>query len=214
MHVDRPAVVKMVRHVRGLDVVGGVEAGRPMAVVSVERVVDEQERATGCNRGEDRPDRVVVGSVAKRRVHDRDEIERPGRQLLARHVGADPVDLNAGRACSLAGAIERDCGDVDGGDGPTLLSQPDGVGTFAAADVERGADLQRFGLRDERGVRFTTPERVPTIGVATVPIVGSVAVVGLGAPAGAPGVAGEVRERLVVGVPVCDRLDLAVLGGQ
>ncbi len=59
--LDRPTIAEVVLDVCGPDVVGGVEAGRAVAIVSVEAVVHEEERAAGSDRAEDLSDGVVIG---------------------------------------------------------------------------------------------------------------------------------------------------------
>jgi hypothetical protein len=58
--------------------------------------------------------------------------------------------------------------DVDGSDLPAVLGQPDNVGAFPAADVERGTGDEAGCLGDELRVGVTAPEGVTGL-IALVP---------------------------------------------
>jgi len=54
-------------------------------------------------------------------------------------------------------ALERDGGEIDGGDPPAVLGQPYGIGALTASGVERPAGRQGGGLADQVPVRLAAP---------------------------------------------------------
>src|SRR5437764_286176 len=71
-----------------------------------------------------------------------------------------------------SGPTDGDIGDVDGGDGPTVASQPNGVGALAATNVERSTRGQVGDLSDEPSIGSPAPHRAVPLGVPGVPLVG------------------------------------------
>jgi hypothetical protein len=85
---------------------------------------------------------------------------------LARSLGVNAFAVQSGffvRGCPF----KRDGGNVDGGDGPALLSEPDGVGPFAAAQVQCLPRPQSSSFADQLRVRLYAPE----LGLAAVSFV-------------------------------------------
>jgi hypothetical protein len=73
---------------------------------------------------------------------------------------------------SLPRPAYGDLGDVDRSNGPAALSEPDRVGAFAAANVERPARGKGGYLGDEPPVRSPAPHRRVTLAVPRIPLSG------------------------------------------
>jgi len=73
---------------------------------------------------------------------------QPGDAL--REIGAD-------LGCAGGAAGQRDSGDIDGGDLPAVLGQPDSVCALAAADVECATGGEAGRLGDEMRVGVAAP---------------------------------------------------------
>src|SRR4051812_38360083 len=67
--------------------------------------------------------------------------------------------------------LQGDGGDVDTGDLPALLAEPDRVGALAAAEVECATRRNAGDLGDQRNVGSAAPDPV-ALGVPLVPVIG------------------------------------------
>jgi hypothetical protein len=72
-----------------------------------------------------------------------------------------PPHRNPGLLGVAGRALERYLRHVESGDVPPVRSEPDGVGAFAAADVEGLARLEPGCLADERAVGLAAPDLIP-----------------------------------------------------
>ena len=137
----------------------------------VRMVPDDQQRAARLNRGRRRPQRALPDQL--RSVQELGGHQIVGlRGLPLVQVTLFPVDAAGDGARALgvhAFAVQRglfvcgcpfqrDGGNVDGGDGPALLGEPDGVGAFAAAQVQCLARPQPAAFADQLGVGFAAPD--------------------------------------------------------
>ena len=61
---------------------------------------------------------------------------------------------------STRALAERGVGEVDRGDVPALLGEPDRVPALAGSEVESTADGEAGDLRDEEPVRLGTPHQL------------------------------------------------------
>ena len=146
---------------------GGVVSPRRQAVGVV---AHDQQRSARLDRGSRRPQRGLpdqLGSVQELGRHQ--IVGLRGLPLV--QVALFPVDAAGdgvrSRVHTFAvqgiffvpgGAFQRDGGNIDGGDGPALLREPDGVGTFAATQVQCFARTQPGALADQLGVGFAAPD--------------------------------------------------------
>ena len=82
------------------DVVRWVDAPRlhVLAVLVVEIVVHGEQQPARAHRVEQRPHGGLTRGLGQRRVLERHEVERPGRERCLEGVAADPVDGVAGHA--------------------------------------------------------------------------------------------------------------------
>jgi hypothetical protein len=69
--------------------------------------------------------------------------------------GDPPRDVGSYLGCPAGATFQGDGGQVDGGDPPSALGQPDRVRTLPAADVERSSGREVGYLGRELQVRVT-----------------------------------------------------------
>ena len=135
-------------------------------------MADDQQGAPGGDQGGQYAVQLVP--LRLRQVHELrgDQSVRLGQRDALGQVGltpGDPLgDLDARRAGMAGGPIQGDPGDVQSGHLPAAGGEPDGVGTLAAAHVERGRRRQLRGLSHQLRVRLTAPDRRRT-GVPGIP---------------------------------------------
>src|ERR1022692_2444490 len=132
--------------------------------LQIRRVVaDDEQGAARDDRGRETAEQHVPARRGQVQVLGGDQVGAGRGGLPGRDVGVQPADALRGRGACLrgvrGGALQRDGGYVGGGDGPAVLSQPDGVGALPAADVQRRARGQAGGLGDEVTVGITAPQR-------------------------------------------------------
>jgi hypothetical protein len=155
---DSPVAVEQCGDVGGAHVVVWVEAvGSGLRSVDG-LVVHDEKRSAVRDRCEQRVLGVMVFCVQQRGVLGGHQVEGPWRQLGFHEAGLHPAHRNS-RVLGVTGsALERHLGHIESGDVPPALSEPDGVGTFAAADVEGLAGLESGCLADERLVGLAAPD--------------------------------------------------------
>jgi hypothetical protein len=112
---------------------------------------------------------AALGSA---RVLDRHEAERAGRERCLEGVAAGPVNRGAGQLGSLPRPAYGDIGDVDRGDRPAALSEPDRVGALTRTDVEGPARGEAGDLGDKPPVWAPAPHRPVALAVPRVPLGG------------------------------------------
>ena len=154
---ELPTVIEQRRHIADRDVVGWVEPVCPRLLDVYIGMVDDQEMSTRSDRSDQPTFRLMVRRLQEGWVLGRDEVEPRTREFRIEQAGVDPVDLRVGLLGGRGCTLQRDVGHVDRRDPPTSPCQPDGVGPFAASDVEGGAWIQVAHFGDEGTVRFTTP---------------------------------------------------------
>ena len=102
-----------------------------------------ERRGAGSHGEPARRESAGTARVTRSNVPDGNVASRSWRSVVMR----SPTPTDAARSVRRRKRRGRD---VDRGDGPAVLGQPDGVTTLAAAQVQRGARLQRarFGFED------------------------------------------------------------------
>lgn len=135
-------------------------------------VPDDDQRAAGryCGRATAqeqlafarRPMQIDVGDQIPDLV-----TERPGGE-----VGDDPVEIEADRLRAGAPAGHADCREVDSGDLPPALREPNRVTTLAARKIDRATrgDVEFAHQFGEEPVRFDAPHL--SLGVTGIPLNG------------------------------------------
>jgi transcriptional regulator with XRE-family HTH domain len=147
-------------------------------VASVEGVADDEQGSSGRDGVDDRVDGLVDGLVSccvtERWVVDGHQVVVASFGWFDGDVGADPLDLHAGLPRGSFGSVEGNLRDVDGGDLPSALREPDRIGSLAATHVERRPGSELVDLGDEGGVGPSAPP-LPVARVPPVPMLGAVA---------------------------------------
>jgi hypothetical protein len=99
-------------------------------------------------------------------------VDAEGLGVVGEEVGRSRLDPGGDRVarprCVVRGPVQPDRSDVHAGDRPAALGQPDRVGSFAAAHVERTARRQRGYLLDELRIGAPAPHALSPA-VALVP---------------------------------------------
>jgi hypothetical protein len=139
---------------------------------SSSRLVDGEQQPARAHHVEQRPHGGLAGGLGQRRVLDRHEAERAGRERCLEGVAAGPVNRGAGQLGSLPRPAYGDIGDVDRGDRPAALSEPDRVGALTRTDVEGPARGEAGDLGDKPPVWAPAPHRPVALAVPRVPLGG------------------------------------------
>ena len=133
-------------------------------------VPDDDQRAAGRHCGRATAEERLAFARRPMQVDVRDQVphlvtERPGGE-----VGDDPVEIDAGRLRAGAPAGHADRREVDTGDLPPALREPDRVATLAAGEIDRAArgDVELAHQLGEEPVRFDAPHL--SLGVAGIPL--------------------------------------------
>jgi hypothetical protein len=100
-------------HIRGLDVLGGVEALGPCVFVAFGTVADDQDGAARCDGVQERTDHRVVRAVSQGGILDGHEVVIADCGRDGRDVGADPVHSHRSVMCGDRGTIERRLRDIN-----------------------------------------------------------------------------------------------------
>src|ERR1700722_6287695 len=174
VQLDGEVVSEQPVEVLRTDVVRRVDAARlhVLAVLVVEVVVDGEQQSARAHRIEQRPHGSVARGLGQRRVLHRHKAERTGREHRLQDVPADPVNPGASPFGCLPRPADRHIGDVDGGNRPATASQPDRVGTLAAADVKGLARGEAGDFGDKPPIRAPAPYRLIVLVVSRVPLGG------------------------------------------
>src|SRR5690606_33268522 len=117
----------------------------------IEVVCDEQEGASRGHRVQQLGDDAVCVLGEERDVVHRDEIVGAGRWRVLRDVAFDPSDGVGKWRVGGCSALECGGGDVDGGDRPPVLGEPDRVRAFTASDIKGASGGKGRSFGDECG---------------------------------------------------------------
>ena len=155
---DLPAfVIEQGGYIGGRDVVGRV-AAVSLGLFNVnDGMVDHQEMPSGANSRQKGALGIRGWGFEKRWVLRRHEIEPTRWQGRVEQTGIDPLHMSTNLLGGSGGALQCNRGDFERGDLPTSAGQPDGVGSFAAADVEGSTRLEVTYFSDQRFVGLTAP---------------------------------------------------------
>ena len=110
---------------------------------------------------------VVPRSAALRgqlEVGDHDQVVGHRAAVVGQRVGVHPVDVQVAAArvplLQRAALVEPDQGEVDGGDLPAALGQPEGVAALAGGEVDAPARRQVGQLRGDELVGRRGPDQL------------------------------------------------------
>ena len=125
-------------------------------------VADDQQRPPGAHGRGEGGEKSCARFCRKLHELGRDQVEGVGRGRRRQQIGPTELDARRRHRIDVAGVARRsfegDARDVDCDHVPPASREPDGVGTFATANVESATRDQTFDLDDQLRVRVPAPD--------------------------------------------------------
>jgi hypothetical protein len=98
-----------------------------------------------------------------------DKVEPSDRERRIEKARVNPFHIGVGLLGGSSRTLQRDVGHVDRSDPPASGCQPDGIGSLAAPNIERGTWSEVTYFSDKGTIRFTAPHLF-SVSVPLVPI--------------------------------------------
>lgn len=166
--LDSPFAVQLRGDVGGAHIVVGVEAVRSGLLCVDVYVVHDEKRSARCDGAQQCALGVVIIGAQQGRVLGGHQVEGSWGKRGFYQARVHPPHPDLGVLGVAGSAFERHLRHIESGDVPPVLGEPDGVGTFAATDVEGLAWLESGYLADECAVGLAAPDLLHA-GVTLIP---------------------------------------------